>query len=311
KGGEVLVCKGDVANEEQMLQVVQEAEELFGQIHGVIHAAGILHNDNFGLIKDTITEESEEHFKAKIYGTLILGKVLKDHNIDFAILMSSLSSTLGGLGHVVYASANKFMDVYALGKNRGNNQNWICVNWDVWQNKIIEDSILVINNAIRYEEGMKALDYIIDSKGCSQVLVSTGELQDRIDNWLNLEKITDTKKKEKAKSISEWKDLEKELARIFKEMIGVEKISKNDNFFEMGATSLTLIQVNEQIKHELKLNISIEKLFTYPTIYELVNYLKEDSSYGESFLDTEKQKAVISESKDIAVIGMAGRFPGA
>ncbi|MFD2588088.1 beta-ketoacyl synthase N-terminal-like domain-containing protein, partial [Croceitalea marina] len=34
-------------------------------------------------------------------------------------------------------------------------------------------------------------------------------------------------------------------------------------------------------------------------------------SYGESFLDTEKQKAVISESKDIAVIGMAGRFPGA
>ncbi|WP_377767626.1 KR domain-containing protein, partial [Croceitalea marina] len=301
-----------------MLQVVQEAEELFGQIHGVIHAAGILNTSTLQLVKEISISASKEQFKPKIDGTLVLDKIFEGENIDFKILMSSVSSILGGLGHVAYASANKFMDSYAYYNVADKDQDWLSISWDIWENSAGSKSSM-IDYAIRYEEGMKAFDYMLRNESLPQIVISTGDLQERINAWLSFEKQTNDQQEEKADdqkgekgiSISEWKDLENELARIFKEMIGVEKISKNDNFFEMGATSLTLIQINERIKRDLKLSISIEKFFTYSTIFQLINYLKEDSSYGESFLDTEKQKAVISESKDIAVIGMAGRFPGA
>ncbi|RHC81538.1 KR domain-containing protein, partial [Parabacteroides merdae] len=285
---------------------------MFGQINGVIHAAGTLHTNNFGLIRETSFEESKEQFNTKIYGTLVLSKVLKEHNVDIIILMSSLSSILGGLGHIVYSSANKFMDAFSQKCYRKNNQKWLTVNWDVWQNKVVEESILVIKNAIMYEEGNKAFDYIIANETFPQILVSTTELQERIDNWLHFWEKTENLQKERVKDIHEWKDLENELARIFKEILGLETVNRNDNFFEMGATSLTLIQINEQIRRELKLNLTIEKLFTYPTIYQLINFLKEDDAFGVSFKNDKKKNTVISHStKDIAVIGMSGRFPGA
>ena len=48
-GGEVLVCQGDVASESEMKEVVERAEKMFGQINGVIHAAGVLNTKTLRL----------------------------------------------------------------------------------------------------------------------------------------------------------------------------------------------------------------------------------------------------------------------
>ncbi|WP_374938981.1 beta-ketoacyl reductase, partial [Parabacteroides merdae] len=315
-GGEVLVCQGDAASESEMKEVVERAEKMFGQINGVIHAAGVLNTKTLRLVKETYISTSEEQFKPKIYGTLVLDNIFKNKPIDLKILMSSLSTVLGGLGHVAYASANRFMDAYAYYNT--NRQNWLSITWDVWENSVGSISSLM-KYAIMFEEGMEAFDLILNNENHYQIVISTGELQERINNWLNLEKKTDNSKQEKKVeekkrekiNIREWKELENELVKIFKETLGVKNISKNDNFFEIGATSLTLIQINERIKHELKLNIAIEKFFTYSNIYQLINYLKENSTYRANYKNTEKKNAITSHSKDIAVIGLSGRFPGA
>jgi acyl carrier protein len=69
------------------------------------------------------------------------------------------------------------------------------------------------------------------------------------------------------------------LTRIWQDYLGIEKIGIHDNFFELGATSLDLIQISTRLKETLNQDIPVVTLFTYSTIHSLTEYLKleEDS----------------------------------
>jgi amino acid adenylation domain-containing protein len=70
--------------------------------------------------------------------------------------------------------------------------------------------------------------------------------------------------------------MEELLAEIFREFLGLEQIGVQDNFFELGATSLDMIQVGNRLKSELKREIPVVKLFDHPTVRALADYLSRD-----------------------------------
>lgn len=51
-------------------------------------------------------------------------------------------------------------------------------------------------------------------------------------------------------------------------------MAANDNLFELGASSLKLIEIHEQIDQEYPGMLELTELFTYPTITELADYLE-------------------------------------
>lgn len=63
-------------------------------------------------------------------------------------------------------------------------------------------------------------------------------------------------------------DLEKKLVTIWKEVLGVERIGVNDNFFEIGGDSIKVIQVSARMRR-YNLKIEVKDLFLYPTINQL------------------------------------------
>ena len=67
--------------------------------------------------------------------------------------------------------------------------------------------------------------------------------------------------------------MEELLAEIFREFLGLEQIGVQDNFFELGATSLDMIQVGNRLKSELKREIPVVKLFDHPTVRALAEYV--------------------------------------
>jgi acyl carrier protein len=85
-------------------------------------------------------------------------------------------------------------------------------------------------------------------------------------------------------------DTEKKIAGIWKEVLGVKKISVDRNFFESGGTSIQLAQVNGQLKAVFKRNISMTDLFQFPTISSLAEFL---TSSAADFLS-----ASLSQSED-------------
>ncbi|MEH2001260.1 MAG: amino acid adenylation domain-containing protein [Nostoc sp.] len=66
---------------------------------------------------------------------------------------------------------------------------------------------------------------------------------------------------------------EKILAAIWTKVLGVEQVGINDNFFALGGDSIRSIQVLSQAK-EQGLSLSVQQLFQYQTIHELVQELK-------------------------------------
>src|SRR5690606_8296858 len=99
--------------------------------------------------------------------------------------------------------------------------------------------------------------------------------------------------------------LEKIVSEMWKNLLHVRKIGVNDNFFELGGNSL-LAQNFITLLAKEKYLLPITKLYQHPTPARIAAFL-EGKSTTKELEDTRKH----SQTNDIAVIAMAGRFPGA
>lgn len=113
----------------------------------------------------------------------------------------------------------------------------------------------------------------------------------------------------KTRLVLATKDIEKRIAEIWQDLLQLEIVGTQDNFYELGGNSLLLIQLNRQLKQTLNLDIPVVKLFQYPTISSLSEYLEQDKTEKSPNKYQQEQPSIQTES--IAIIGIAGRFPGA
>jgi amino acid adenylation domain-containing protein/FkbH-like protein len=67
--------------------------------------------------------------------------------------------------------------------------------------------------------------------------------------------------------------VEEQLAAIWREVLGVERVSVRDNFFELGGHSLLAIQVISRVREKLKVELPLFSLFDAPTIQQLARGL--------------------------------------
>ncbi|MBN8605892.1 MAG: non-ribosomal peptide synthetase [Caulobacterales bacterium] len=70
-------------------------------------------------------------------------------------------------------------------------------------------------------------------------------------------------------------DTERTLAEIWREVLGVGAVGLDDNFFDLGGTSLLLIRVHAKIQEKLSPEISLVALFETPKIRDLAQRLRK------------------------------------
>jgi acyl carrier protein len=63
--------------------------------------------------------------------------------------------------------------------------------------------------------------------------------------------------------------LEQELARIWEQVLGVERIGAEDDFFALGGHSLLATQVVARVRSDFAVELPLHSLFTYPTVASL------------------------------------------
>jgi len=102
--------------------------------------------------------------------------------------------------------------------------------------------------------------------------------------------------------------LEKDIAKIWSEELKIAEIGIDDDFFDIGGSSILAQKVTTSIKQRLALDVPVSKIYIHPTIKELSSTLEDNNSKEETFEFKKSDKN--TSSADIAVIGMAGRFPG-
>lgn len=68
-------------------------------------------------------------------------------------------------------------------------------------------------------------------------------------------------------------ELEKEISKLIAEMLGLADIDYEENFFEIGMTSLLLFELCDLIKTHMKMDVKPIDTMLYPTIRSLAEYI--------------------------------------
>lgn len=289
-GGEVSVYSGDIADYTFMKNVVKLSEKKFGDIDGVIHAAGSMKDSLYMSIEDLNRDSSIRQFVPKIQGIMVLYRIFNNKNLDFLTVTSSTSAILGGLGFSAYSSANVFMDYFLKQVNDSSLKYWTSINWEGWKFSQQLDKFKYkgsLNELLMEpEEGIEVFERITNTLGFDQVVVSSGDLFKRIKQWISLEKEKVFKESEKFSTKKSRPDLRNQyimpvgkiqetIADVFQDFFGYEEIGIEDNFFDLGASSLDMIQITNNLRKVLNINIPVLKLFANPTIKTLAKSLSE------------------------------------
>jgi amino acid adenylation domain-containing protein len=71
-------------------------------------------------------------------------------------------------------------------------------------------------------------------------------------------------------------DIEEKLCDIWKHVLKLKRVGVNNNFFELGGSSTLGFQILLEIYQEFNIDISVVKLFEYPTIERLALYIQNN-----------------------------------
>ncbi|MEC4812231.1 MAG: amino acid adenylation domain-containing protein [Scytonema sp. PMC 1069.18] len=78
-------------------------------------------------------------------------------------------------------------------------------------------------------------------------------------------------------------EMERVIATVWQEVLYVDKVGVNDNFFDLGGHSLLMVQVNNKLQEVLNRHLSIVEMFQNPTISSLAQYLSQKTDDVSSF----------------------------
>ncbi|MEQ8693278.1 MAG: phosphopantetheine-binding protein, partial [Pseudomonadales bacterium] len=68
-------------------------------------------------------------------------------------------------------------------------------------------------------------------------------------------------------------DLELQIADLWKQVLKLDEIGLNENFFDLGGHSLLVVQLHNQLKAALDQPISLTDLYQYTTVATLAGFL--------------------------------------
>jgi phthiocerol/phenolphthiocerol synthesis type-I polyketide synthase E len=278
-GGELLLVQADVSDAAQVKQLIEQAEQHFGTINGVIHAAG---NPGGGVIANKTTALVDTVLAPKVRGARNLIEALADKQPDFLLLCSSLTAMVPTFGQVDYCAANCFLDALALGHKHS---RVMSVNWDTWRDiGMAAQQNLPLDMGIPPEQGGQLLEHLLACSDVQQLAVSRIELarQFQQTNALVDRLLTDPQLKSAGKNrpaiatayIAPESELELLLAELWCEFLGISPIGVMDNLFELGGDSLLAIQLLAKVRATYGVDIHPGDIFKTPTIARLAELIE-------------------------------------
>ena len=99
-------------------------------------------------------------------------------------------------------------------------------------------------------------------------------------------------------------ELERVIADVWREALGVERVGVRDNFFNLGGHSLLLIRVNSRLREALRMELPVVELFKYPTVSALAEHLSRSHAQSRAAArpgrsESEGQAASLSRQREL------------
>ena len=279
----VEIIYADISSKDDVNNLVSKINKKFGSINTVIHTAGVVPLS----LKNKTVNEIENALSAKVFGAVNIIEALQNERHIYFIMTSSLASLMGDIGRIEYCAANSFLDVLAASPSTKNIGQFLSINWPGWSDvgmgiryKGEDDKEFIPEDAITHKQGAKLFYNLINQKEYHHIAVSKYDIQNLKKSLFQIDNAEDKTienidiKKQNILVETKASDLEYKLAIIFHEVLGVDRISKNDDFFELGGTSLNALHVINKINNTFNIKLTPSFVMDNSTIYEISQQLE-------------------------------------
>ncbi|HEX4019699.1 MAG TPA: SDR family NAD(P)-dependent oxidoreductase [Acidobacteriaceae bacterium] len=347
RGGTIVYRQTDIADRTEVQSTFEWIRSRYGLLTGVLHCAGVVHD---AMIVKKDRSEIDEVLGAKISGTLNLDAVTASEPLDFFVLFSSGSGTLGNAGQSDYAGANSFLDAFAAHRasllSAGLRHGRTCsIAWPLWAagGMRIDEATLRMMRAhsglmpLSTRDGLDAFDHILFGQSAAAppfVMVAHGVLA-KLRKTLLAPPLTFTQTAstavEKSRIVNALVD---EVSYLLK--IPTADIDPEADLSELGFDSITFTELINNLNDHYNLDLSKTVLFEHSTLDSFVAHLAKnyashfagsdlaatphtpsDTSAPEAptelkpVLTPEPIPASANAFNPIAIVGVSAIFPGA
>ncbi|PQP85018.1 hypothetical protein C0Q44_11125 [Paenibacillus sp. PCH8] len=326
QAGQIVYLGADVSCSEQLGQAIDQLRSQFGRVHGIIHAAGVGSTE----LADQMTEDTFKAMLApKVAGTRLLDQLTADDQPDFLVMFSSVATLFGSSGQAAYAAANAFQDAYAPMRN-SKGLRTITINWTTWKEVgMASRAGFDFDTLFKAMSKEWALERFFEVMGKQTGHLLVGEL-----NWNspylsmlnNYHFHLDTSIQRKLGSnearsgtpkqrqminecvsnvqadsagndpdLASSAEIDRTIADIAGQYLGIEEMNIHDSFFELGADSIMIKQIFLKLDKIYPGKLILTDLFEYPSVSRLTTYMSNS--------DIQKphpplQKVTVEEDRD-------------
>ncbi|UII31869.1 amino acid adenylation domain-containing protein [Fulvivirga ulvae] len=281
-GSEVFYYQAEVADSQQMEEVIGDAQKKVGSISGVIHAAGGA--DFGGIIYNRSKEDDLKVMLPKAVGAITLNRLLQKNQLDFFIFCSSTASVAAPEGEVGYVAANLFLNAYAKQISGQFGNNVVSINWNHVRNVGMANEAANVLRAkgfdeivdsISAEEAGEVLQRSINT-GVAELMLSRHKLSDFYEQLPDRQADDyDALMEEVELSTEHLGSVSEVLLQLWHSFFGKPDISVDDDFFDLGGDSLKALTLIGRINKALHVKVSIKDFLNHSDISGLSTLIEQ------------------------------------
>lgn len=294
RGTDGIYVQGDVSREEDVVRCVAEAKARFGELHGVIHAAGVLRD---GYLRQSAREDFDTVLAPKVNGTVFLDEATRNDPLDGFVLCSSMAALGGNAGQTAYAYANHFMDDFAATRDAAQragerNGRTLSINWSLWADGGMQldgatKQMFLETLGIAPLPSTHAMDAFASLLAGSHIQAAVVEgIRERIERAWGIRKqdkvkaaaVTPAGAGDNAAAADLAASVRGTLRRIAMEMLKLdaEDIATDSVLLDLGFDSIGLTGYANAINQAYGVEVTPVLFFDYPSIADVAGYLCQD-----------------------------------
>ncbi len=307
----------DVTDPAAVAALIAEIRQVHGRLDGVLHAAGLVRD---ALLVRKSADDLRAVLSPKVAGALNLDAATADLDLDMMVLFASASGALGNAGQSDYAAANAFLDSFAAHRNRRVTQGerrgrTVSIDWPYWRDggmRIGDEAIAAMERlaGVRPLETGPALAALTTAVALTeedQILVLDGD-PDRLRAALRpVPSEAPTPSPPTTTSRPMAATVTACFSRVLK--IPAERLAADAPLDRFGVDSVSALEIVAALEQQVG-PLPPTILFENPSIAQLAEALTRSGKATRTAPEP-TASAPAADPDDIAIIAVAGRYPGA
>ncbi len=347
RGVNVQVELADVTDPSAVDAMLERIDATMPPLAGVIHSVGVLSD---AAITNQTWDSFRQVVWPKALGAWRLHRATMHKDLDMFVLFSSAAGIMGNPGQTNHAAANTFLDQLAAHR-RALGLPGQAIAWGAWseigeaaeQRERIEERLDAGGTGwMTPQQGLQAFEKMVRQDGAGSMVAAIDWrrlAETRVDAAPFLDEVLSIADGDSAEAPESQEDLLTQLrasrqadsqsvmvSLLQKELQAVMRLptapSPSVGFFDLGMDSLMAVEFRNRLNRAFagEYVVSNTAVFDHPDITALSLHLSEELGQVETRVEPEAAPVGVSQQPapapvvgedDIAIVGMAGRFPRA